>query len=136
MGFFDLLKRGLSKTKDALVGKIDSLFKKFRRVDEDLFDELEELLISADIGVNTTMEILDTLREDAIDNKIKVKLSFKPTFSLSSFTFIKRPFSSSSLSAIRVVSSTYLRLLIFFPGNLDSHLCFFQHSISHDVLCI
>ena len=71
MGFFDLLKRGLSKTKDALVGKIDSLFKKFRRVDEDLFDELEELLISADIGVNTTMEILDTLREDAIDNKIK-----------------------------------------------------------------
>ncbi|MBQ2738390.1 MAG: signal recognition particle-docking protein FtsY [Clostridia bacterium] len=71
MGFFDLLKRGLSKTKDALVGKIDSLFKKFRRVDEDLFDELEELLISADIGVNTTMEILDTLREDAIENNIK-----------------------------------------------------------------
>ena len=71
MGFFDLLKRGLSKTKDALVGKIDSLFKKFRRVDEELFDELEELLISADIGVNTTMEILDTLREDAIENNIK-----------------------------------------------------------------
>ena len=40
-------------------------------------------------------------------------LSFKPTFSLSSFTFIKRPFSPSSLSAIRVVSSAYLRLLIF-----------------------
>ena len=40
-------------------------------------------------------------------------LSFKPTFSLSSFTFIKRPFSSSLLSAIRVVSSAYLRLLIF-----------------------
>ena len=42
-------------------------------------------------------------------------LGFKPTFSLSSFTFIKRLFSSSSLSAIRVVSSTYLRLLIFLP---------------------
>ena len=42
-------------------------------------------------------------------------LSFKPTFSLSSFTFIKRLFSSSSLSAIRVVSSAYLRLLIFLP---------------------
>ena len=42
-------------------------------------------------------------------------LSFKPTFSLSSFTFIKRLFSSSSLSAIRVVSSTYLRLLILLP---------------------
>ena len=43
-------------------------------------------------------------------------LSFKPTFSLSSFTFIKRLFSSSSLSAIRVVSSAYLRLLIFLPA--------------------
>ena len=43
-------------------------------------------------------------------------LSFKPTFSLSSFTFIKRLFSSSSLSALRVVSSAYARLLIFFPG--------------------
>ena len=45
-------------------------------------------------------------------------LSFKPTFSLSSFTFIKRPFSSSSLSAIRVVSSAYLRFLIFLPAIL------------------
>ena len=63
-------------------------------------------------------------------------LSFKPTFSLSSFTFIKRLFSSSLLSAIRVVSSAYLRLLIFFPGNLESSLCFFQPSVSHDVLCI
>ena len=50
-------------------------------------------------------------------------LSFKPTFSLSSFTFIKRLFSSSSLSAIRVVSSAYRRLLIS-PGNLISSLCF------------
>ena len=45
-------------------------------------------------------------------------LSFKPTFSLSSFTFIKRLFSSSSLSAIRVVSSAYLRILIFLPAIL------------------
>ena len=71
MGFFDKLKSGLSKTKNAIVGKIDDLFKSFRKVDEDLFDELEELLISADIGVNTTEEILDELRETVIDNKIK-----------------------------------------------------------------
>ena len=62
-------------------------------------------------------------------------LSFITTFSLSSFTFIKRLFSSSSLSAIRMVSSAYLRLLIFL-GNLDSSLCFLQPSVSHDVLCI
>ena len=47
-------------------------------------------------------------------------LSFKPTFLCSSFNFIKRPFSSSSLSAIRVVSSAYLRLLIFLPAILIS----------------
>ena len=62
-------------------------------------------------------------------------LSFKPNFPLSSFTFIKRLFSSSSLSAVRVVSSAYLRLLVF-PGNLDFSLCFIQPSVSHDVLCI
>ena len=69
-------------------------------------------------------------------------LSFKPTFSLSSFIFIKRFFSSSSLSAIGVVSSVYLRLLIFLLAILipacasDSSFCFIQPSISHDVLCM
>ena len=71
MGFFEKLKNGLFKTKTAIVEKIDNVFKNFRKVDEDLFDELEELLISADIGVNTTEEILDDLRESVKDNKIK-----------------------------------------------------------------
>ena len=71
MGFFDKLKQGLMKTKNAIVDKIDGLFKSFVRVDEDLFEELEELLISADIGVNTTMEILDELRDTVKENKIK-----------------------------------------------------------------
>ena len=71
MGFFDKLKQGLLKTKNAIVDKIDGLFKKFVKVDEDLFEELEELLISADIGVNTTMEILDELRDTVKDKRIK-----------------------------------------------------------------
>ena len=71
MGFFDKLKNGLLKTKNAIVGKIDALFKSFRKVDEDLFEELEELLISADMGVNTTEEILDELREFVKENNIK-----------------------------------------------------------------
>lgn len=71
MGFFEKLKNGLFKTKNAIVGKIDSLFKSFRKVDEDLFDELEELLISADLGVGTTEEILDELRDYAKENKIR-----------------------------------------------------------------
>ena len=71
MGFFDKLKQGLFKTKNAIVGKIDDLFKKFVKVDEDLFDELEELLISADIGVATTDEILEELRDTVKDKRIK-----------------------------------------------------------------
>ena len=71
MGFFDRLKQGLFKTKNAIVGKVDALFKRFVKVDEDLFDELEELLISADIGVNTTEEILDELRDTVKDKRIK-----------------------------------------------------------------
>lgn len=70
MGFFDKLKKGLSKTKNAIFGRIDDLFKRFRRVDEELFEELEELLIGADIGVGTTMELLDTLRDTVKENKI------------------------------------------------------------------
>src|SRR5574341_307209 len=59
----------------------------------------------------------EVMGPDAMDYVFRM-LSFKPTFSLSSWTFIKRLFSSSSLSAIRVVSSTYLRLLIFLPAIL------------------
>ena len=62
-------------------------------------------------------------------------LSFKP-FSLSSFTFIKRLFSSSSLSAIRVVSSVYQRLLIFLPAILIPTCASSSPAVSHDVLCI
>ena len=63
-------------------------------------------------------------------------LSFKTVFSHSSFTFIKSLFSSSSLYVIRVVSSALSAVVDISPGNLDSSLCFFQPSVSHDVLCI
>ena len=59
-------------------------------------------------------------------------LSFKPSFSLSSLTLILRLFSSFTLSAIRVVLSAYLRLLMFLLGSLHFSLWFIQHSILHD----
>ena len=71
MGFFDKLKSGLNKTKNAIVGKIDNIVKSFRKVDEELFEELEEALISADIGVYVTEEILDRLRDTVKDKNIK-----------------------------------------------------------------
>ncbi len=71
MGFFDKLRQGLAKTKNAIVGRIDSIIKAFTKVDEELFEELEELLITADVGVNTTEEILDELRDTVKEKKIK-----------------------------------------------------------------
>ncbi len=71
MGFFDKLKNGLLKTKNALFGKVDDLLKQFVRIDEDFLDELEEILIGADVGVETTEQILDLLRERIRDGRIK-----------------------------------------------------------------
>ena len=71
MGFLDKLRAGLSKTKNAIFGRIDALLKLFVRVDEDLLEELEELLITADVGVSTTEEILDALREEIKEGRLK-----------------------------------------------------------------
>jgi len=70
MGFFEKLKQGLQKTKNSLTEKVETVFKAFRRVDEDLFEELEEALISADVGVETSMEIIERLRTRAKEKKI------------------------------------------------------------------
>ena len=71
MGFFEKLKAGLSKTKNAFVGKIDGVLKKFVRVDEDLLDELEEILFCSDMGAETTEEIIDSLRDRIKDGRLK-----------------------------------------------------------------
>jgi fused signal recognition particle receptor len=71
MGFFEKLKKGLTKTKENLIGKIDNAIKSFTKIDEDLMDELEEILISADVGVSTSMELIDNLRESVRSKKMK-----------------------------------------------------------------
>ncbi len=63
MGLFKKLKSGLSKTNSAFLGKINALLGVFTKIDEELFEELEETLIMCDIGVNTSMRICDELRE-------------------------------------------------------------------------
>lgn len=62
MGFFDKLKAGLAKTKNALFGRLNQLFRGFSKVDEDMLEELEEVLITADVGVGPTEKIIDGLR--------------------------------------------------------------------------
>ena len=73
MGFLDKLKSGLSKTKNAIFGQIDNVLKAFVKVDEELLEELEELLITSDVGVNATEEIIDRLREQIKDGRLKEK---------------------------------------------------------------
>lgn len=63
MGFFEKLKNGLKKTKDSMMSRIESLLHSFTKIDEELFEELEETLIMCDIGVNTSVKICDMLRE-------------------------------------------------------------------------
>ena len=81
MSFFEKLKRGLQKTKNAIFKPFADLFKSFRKVDEELMEELEEILICADVGAYTTQTILDRLREEIKENKIKdsdeVKIALK-----------------------------------------------------------
>lgn len=63
MSFFNRLKEGLSKTRDNFTGAIDNLFHGKAKIDDDLFDELEEILITSDIGFEATMQIIDQLRD-------------------------------------------------------------------------
>ncbi len=71
MSFFEKLKKGLQKTKNALFKPFSDLFKNLRSVDEDLMEELEEILICADVGAYTTEIILDKLRSQIKEKKIK-----------------------------------------------------------------
>ena len=73
MAFLDKLKNGLSKTKNAIFGQIDEVLKAFVKVDEDLLDELEELLITSDVGVNATEEIIDKIRDEIKEGRLKEK---------------------------------------------------------------
>ena len=81
MGFFDKLKNGLGKTRNSLNDKINNVFSTFRKVDEELLEELEEILIMSDIGVETSVEIISKLRnrikKEKIENEEDVKKALK-----------------------------------------------------------
>ena len=70
MGLFSKLKEGLKKSKDAVLGQVDNIFKAFVKVDEELLEELEEVLIASDAGVATAGEIITKLREQIKERRI------------------------------------------------------------------
>ncbi|NLZ54582.1 MAG: signal recognition particle-docking protein FtsY [Thermoanaerobacteraceae bacterium] len=65
MGFLNRLKQGLSRTRENFSEKFDNLLKFTKKIDDETFDELEELLIASDVGVNTTLQLIEGLRKDA-----------------------------------------------------------------------
>ena len=71
MGFFDKLKTGLNKTKESFNTKINDVFSNFRKVDEDFLEELEEVLIMSDMGVDTSVKIVNNLRKRIKKDNIK-----------------------------------------------------------------
>lgn len=71
MGLFEKLRAGLKKTKDSMMGKLEALLNSFTKIDEDLFEELEETLITCDIGVNTSVRICEELRDRVKQKGIK-----------------------------------------------------------------
>lgn len=67
--FFEKLKQGLTKTRDEFSNKIDGILKSYKKIDEELFEDLEEVLVTADVGVNTTMKLIDNLRDRVKEEK-------------------------------------------------------------------
>ena len=77
MGFFDKLKTGLNKTKESFNTKINNVFSNFRKVDEDFLEELEEVLIMSDMGVDTSVKIVNNLRKRIKKDNIKYEEEVK-----------------------------------------------------------
>lgn len=71
VGFFSKIKNGLTKTRDSFTSSLKNLFTRNVKIDDDLYDELEEILISADIGMTSTVEIVDQLRDEIKKRNIK-----------------------------------------------------------------
>lgn len=71
MAFFDRLKAGLQKTKEALIGQVNTVMSVFRKIDDELFDELEEALILGDVGVTTSTRLVEELRRRARQRGLK-----------------------------------------------------------------
>ena len=77
MGFFDKLKQGLGRTKNSIDEKINNVFSVFRKVDEELLEELEEVLVMSDIGMETSVKIIDELRTKIKKEKIEDEQDIK-----------------------------------------------------------
>ncbi|HOV25462.1 MAG TPA: signal recognition particle-docking protein FtsY [Pseudobacteroides sp.] len=77
MGFFDRLKEGLTKTRKSITEKIDQVLVAFGKVDDELFEELEEILVTSDIGVDTSIKVIEDLKKKARENRVTDAMKVK-----------------------------------------------------------
>jgi fused signal recognition particle receptor len=77
MGFFDRLKEGLTKTKKSLTEKIDQVLVAFGKVDDELFDELEEILVTSDIGVDASLKVIEDIKKKVRENRVTDPMKVK-----------------------------------------------------------
>lgn len=104
---------GLTKTRDAFVGKVEDLVKRYKKIDDEFFEELEEILISADVGVNTVLELVDDLRAEAKKQRIEDTIELKPLISEKLVGLLKDQDHDSSLN----IQDGRLNIFIFVGVN-------------------
>lgn len=78
MGIFSRISEGLKKTRDSMSGAIDSMLKSFKKIDDELYEELEEILIMSDVGVSTAEKIIEQLKQKVKEDKITEATALKP----------------------------------------------------------
>lgn len=98
LSFFEKLKNGLTKTRKDMSGKIEGILNSYKKVDEELFEDLEDVLVSADVGVNTTMEIIDRLRKRVKEEKVNEPSQVKELLKDEIRNIMKESVSDNNLS--------------------------------------
>jgi len=111
MGLFDKLKNGLKKTKDSVLARIDATLKSFTKIDEELMEELEEILIMADLGMNATEHIMEELRK-----KIKTEGIKDPTEVTDALRFIMTDMMTDENIPLKVATKPSVILVIGVNG--------------------
>ena len=76
-GFFAKLKEGLSKTKNKLTEQIENIIFQYKKIDDEFLEELEEILITSDMGVETTMDIIEYIKEEPEKTNLKIHQKLK-----------------------------------------------------------
>ncbi|OEG00369.1 signal recognition particle-docking protein FtsY [Vulcanibacillus modesticaldus] len=106
-------KEGLTKTRDSFIGKVEDLMLRHKKIDEEFYEELEEILIAADVGVHTVLELIDELRDEVKTKKLTDAVELKPILSEKIVDLLKDDKQSNKLN----IESGRLNVILFVGVN-------------------